>query len=182
MWELRCATDDHELASDATAPRMRTLNAHVGRQVWTYVEDDDAEEEEETTTTTRRMGSVTTRAFLDAMRRAQDDMRETFVKTRGEMKHARDAFARAQYDARRARRGVEVKTTPPSASEIDSGRVEGEGVRGEVLRRAMRAGIEYYRGIQDDDGHWASDYGGPMFLMPGLIIAARVMGLSLIHI
>ena len=69
-----------------------------------------------------------------------------------------------------------MKTTPPSASEIDSGRVEGEGVRGEVLRRAMRAGIEYYRGIQDDDGHWASDYGGPMFLMPGLIIAARVMG------
>ena len=115
MWELRCATDDHELASDATAPRMRTLNAHVGRQVWTYVEDDDAEEEETTTTTTTRMGSVTTRAFLDAMRRAQDDMRETFVKTRGEMKHARDAFARAQYDARRARRGVEVKTTPPSA-------------------------------------------------------------------
>ena len=108
MWELRCATDDHELASDATAPRMRTLNAHVGRQVWTYVEDDDAEEEETTTTTTTttRMGSVTTRAFLDAMRRAQDDMRETFVKTRGEMKHARDAFARAQYDARRARRGL----------------------------------------------------------------------------
>ena len=45
MWELRCATDDHELASDATAPRMRTLNAHVGRQVWTYVEDDEAEAE-----------------------------------------------------------------------------------------------------------------------------------------
>ena len=183
MWELRCATDDHELASDATAPRMRTLNAHVGRQVWTYVEDDEAEDEDETTTTTTtttttgsRMGTTTTRGFLDAMRRAQDDMRERFVKRRGEMKHAGDAFARAQYDARRARRGVEVKTTPPSASEIDSGSVEGEGVRGEVLRRAMRAGIEYYRGIQDDDGHWASDYGGPMFLMPGLIIAARVMG------
>ena len=100
MWELRCATDDHELASDATAPRMRTLNAHVGRQVWTYVEDDDDEEEDETTTTTTtttgsRMGSTTTRGFLDAMRRAQDDMRERFVKRRGEMKHAGDAFARA---------------------------------------------------------------------------------------
>ena len=33
----------------------------------------------------------------------------------------------------------------------------------------------YYRGIQDDDGHWASDYGGPMFLMPGLIISLYVM-------
>lgn len=69
------------------------------------------------------MGTTTTRGFLDAMRRAQDDMRERFVKRRGEMKHAGDAFARAQYDARRARRGVEVKTTPPSASEIDSGSV-----------------------------------------------------------
>ena len=39
----------------------------------------------------------------------------------------------------------------------------------------MRAGIDYYQGLQDDDGHWPGDYGGPMFLMPGLIIALYVM-------
>lgn len=28
--------------------------------------------------------------------------------------------------------------------------------------------------LQCDDGHWAGDYAGPMFLMPGLIIAFHV--------
>ena len=28
--------------------------------------------------------------------------------------------------------------------------------------------------IQCDDGHWAGDYGGPMFLMPGLITALYI--------
>ena len=40
----------------------------------------------------------------------------------------------------------------------------------------MRAGVDFYQGLQDDDGHWASDYGGPMFLLPGLVISLYVMG------
>ena len=102
-------------------------------------------------------------------------MRAAYAKTRNERKHGEDAFLRAQYDARRSARGLETKTKTPSAMEISRGEREGKGVDAEVVRRAMRAGIEYYRGIQDEDGHWASDYGGPMFLMPGLIIAANVM-------
>ena len=35
-------------------------------------------------------------------------------------------------------------------------------------------GINYYQYIQEDDGHWAGDYGGPMFLMPGLIISCYI--------
>ena len=30
--------------------------------------------------------------------------------------------------------------------------------------------------LQTEDGHWAGDYGGPHFLMPGLIVAWYVMG------
>ena len=30
-------------------------------------------------------------------------------------------------------------------------------------------GLEFYQMLQCDDGHWAGDYGGPMFLMPGII-------------
>ena len=30
-------------------------------------------------------------------------------------------------------------------------------------------GLHFYQMLQCDDGHWAGDYGGPMFLMPGLI-------------
>ena len=35
-------------------------------------------------------------------------------------------------------------------------------------------GITYYSALQADDGCWPGDYGGPMFLMPGLIIASYV--------
>ena len=30
-------------------------------------------------------------------------------------------------------------------------------------------GLSFYQTIQCEDGHWGGDYGGPMFLMPGLI-------------
>lgn len=32
---------------------------------------------------------------------------------------------------------------------------------------------------QVDDGHWPGDYGGPLFLMPGLIIACRFCSIDL---
>jgi len=33
-------------------------------------------------------------------------------------------------------------------------------------------GIEYFSQLQSDEGHWAGDYGGPLFLLPGLLIAS----------
>jgi hypothetical protein len=36
---------------------------------------------------------------------------------------------------------------------------------------AARKGVQFYSMLQTDDGHWAGDYGGPHFLMPGLIVA-----------
>ena len=39
-----------------------------------------------------------------------------------------------------------------------------------------RASIDDTEGLQDEDGHWASDYGGPMFLVPGLVISLYVAG------
>lgn len=36
-------------------------------------------------------------------------------------------------------------------------------------REAAVKGLQFYQMIQCEDGHWAGDYGGPMFLMPGLI-------------
>ncbi|KAI9267811.1 terpenoid cyclases/protein prenyltransferase alpha-alpha toroid [Sporodiniella umbellata] len=35
---------------------------------------------------------------------------------------------------------------------------------------AARNGFEFYKRLQTEDGHWAGEYGGPMFLLPGLII------------
>ena len=35
-----------------------------------------------------------------------------------------------------------------------------------VLRRALR----FYSTLQTEDGFWPGDYGGPLFLLPGLVI------------
>eukprot|EP01104_Vermistella_antarctica_P006072 TRINITY_DN16801_c0_g1_i1.p1 TRINITY_DN16801_c0_g1~~TRINITY_DN16801_c0_g1_i1.p1 ORF type:complete len:741 (+),score=159.05 TRINITY_DN16801_c0_g1_i1:57-2225(+) len=44
---------------------------------------------------------------------------------------------------------------------------------------AARKGITFYQELQSDDGHWSNDYGGPMFLMPGLVITCFVTGVEL---
>lgn len=43
-----------------------------------------------------------------------------------------------------------------------------------TIDKHLKAGCEFFNGLQADDGHWPGDYGGPMFLMPGLIIATWV--------
>ena len=42
------------------------------------------------------------------------------------------------------------------------------------VEAALRNGIGFYSTLQMESGHWPGDYGGPMFLMPGLVIACYV--------
>lgn len=38
---------------------------------------------------------------------------------------------------------------------------------------AEQAGVKaasFYSQLQAEDGHWAGDYGGPLFLMPGMLL------------
>lgn len=39
---------------------------------------------------------------------------------------------------------------------------------------ALIHGIHYFSHLQSDDGHWPGDYGGPLFLLPGLLIASYI--------
>ncbi|KZT70711.1 terpene synthase [Daedalea quercina L-15889] len=43
---------------------------------------------------------------------------------------------------------------------------------------AARNGFKFYKHLQDADGHWAGEYGGPMFLLPGLVIGSYVSGMT----
>ena len=45
-----------------------------------------------------------------------------------------------------------------------------------TAKEAARKAAHYYSMLQTEDGHWAGDYGGPHFLMPGVIIGWYVMG------
>jgi squalene/oxidosqualene cyclase-like protein len=38
-----------------------------------------------------------------------------------------------------------------------------------TAKEAAHKGMSFFQMLQTEDGHWAGDYGGPMFLMPGLI-------------
>ncbi|KAJ7344564.1 hypothetical protein JRQ81_000514 [Phrynocephalus forsythii] len=40
-------------------------------------------------------------------------------------------------------------------------------------------GMKFYSGLQAEDGHWAGDYGGPLFLLPGLLITCHVAKIPL---
>eukprot|EP01038_Epipyxis_sp_PR26KG_P008554 gene8554-11560_t len=40
---------------------------------------------------------------------------------------------------------------------------------------SARKAVSYYQMLQCEDGHWAGDYGGPMFLMPGFICTLYLM-------
>lgn len=43
-----------------------------------------------------------------------------------------------------------------------------------TAEEASRRAIDFYTRLQEDDGHWPSDYGGPLFLLPGIVINAYV--------
>uniref|UniRef100_A0A8B9RPK6 Terpene cyclase/mutase family member n=1 Tax=Astyanax mexicanus TaxID=7994 RepID=A0A8B9RPK6_ASTMX len=44
---------------------------------------------------------------------------------------------------------------------------------------AALKGMEFYEHLQAEDGHWAGDYGGPLFLLPGLLITCHVADIPL---
>lgn len=43
---------------------------------------------------------------------------------------------------------------------------------------AARKGFEFYKHLQSEDGHWAGEYNGPMFPLPGLVIGSYVSGMD----
>lgn len=46
---------------------------------------------------------------------------------------------------------------------------EEEDVRKETVKNTVERALSFYSAIQTNDGNWASDLGGPMFLLPGLV-------------
>ncbi|XP_054686867.1 lanosterol synthase isoform X2 [Grus americana] len=46
-------------------------------------------------------------------------------------------------------------------------------------REAAQKGMRFYAALQAEDGHWAGDYGGPLFLLPGLLITCHTTKIQL---
>ncbi len=44
----------------------------------------------------------------------------------------------------------------------------------QTLIDSLTKGMHYFSQLQTDEGHWPGDYGGPLFLLPGLLIASYI--------
>nr|UTN00765.1 lanosterol synthase [Strongylocentrotus purpuratus] len=51
--------------------------------------------------------------------------------------------------------------------------------RAKTAEEAAKNGMKFYSKLQTEDGHWAGDYGGPLFLLPGLVIVCFITGVVL---
>ncbi|GFS43723.1 lanosterol synthase 1 [Actinidia rufa] len=99
--------------------------------------------------------------------RAQvEQIRDEFHSNRFQLKHSSDLLMRLQFAKENPCEMKLAQVKVGSEEEITK-----EGVE-TTLRRALR----FYSTLQADDGHWPGDYGGPLFLLPGLVISLSVMG------
>ncbi|KAL6332081.1 hypothetical protein AAG906_020762 [Vitis piasezkii] len=92
--------------------------------------------------------------------------RETFSKHRFEKKHSADLIMRIQFLKENA--GTVVL---PQVKVKDT-----EDVTEDAVTNTLRRAINFHSTLQAHDGHWPGDYGGPMFLLPGLIITLSITG------
>lgn len=87
--------------------------------------------------------------------------------------HSSDLLLRLQAPLR-GRRSAEAAAV--AVPKLPKSLRDGAAVPAETVEHALRAGLSFYSTLQAPDGHWPGDYGGPMFLMPGLLIALHVTG------
>ncbi|PRQ51839.1 putative cycloartenol synthase [Rosa chinensis] len=134
MWKLKIGAETVREGGDHQC--LRSVNNHLGRQVWEYHPELGTPEE------------------LQQI----EDARKGFWDNRFETKHSSDLLMRIQF----AKENPCV-TNLPQLKVRDA-----EEVTDEVVATTLRRAINFYSTIQAHDGHWPGDYGGPMFLLPGL--------------
>lgn len=63
--------------------------------------------------------------------------------------------------------------TPSKVEVLDITESESKRLKEDAYRAAYR-GFDFFQHLQKPEGNWPSDYGGPMFLIPGLVIVSTV--------
>eukprot|EP00898_Chlorokybus_atmophyticus_P004832 jgi/Chlat1/534/Chrsp103S01002 len=124
-----------------------SLNDHAGRATWQYRED------------------LPTPPQAEAAR-------VDFWEHRFQRRHPQDLFLRIQA------RGDNVSFKLADQQLASQRRVDGDqaSIGPESVKAAILRTCEAFGTIQAEEGHWPGDYGGPMFLLPGLVITLYVTG------
>ena len=168
MWRLCSAEEGQDVIPKIGKP-LKTLCKLAGRQVWKYEIGKDAQGE----------------AQGEGEAEAAEEAREEYKANRAKgVKHSADELLRIQCCGAGYKNVTRVDTSyarGPIGGESKSGlegNEEGSGSTSseEDVNACLLGGLEFYQQLQQEDGHWPGDYGGPMFLMPGLIITCYVTG------
>ncbi|CAN1259350.1 Cycloartenol synthase [Linum perenne] len=100
--------------------------------------------------------------------RAQiDEARLRYTQNRFQAKQSSDLLMRLQ------------TTRDTSDGEDESVRMLKMGIKEEEeerVRMVLKKALKFYSTLQHDTGFWPGDYGGPLFLLPGLVITFYVTG------
>uniref|UniRef100_A0AAY4BJ47 Terpene cyclase/mutase family member n=2 Tax=Denticeps clupeoides TaxID=299321 RepID=A0AAY4BJ47_9TELE len=62
---------------------------------------------------------------------------------------------------------------------LDTSKYIPDSPKAHTALEAALKGMVFYSHLQAEDGHWAGDYGGPLFLLPGLLITCHIAKISL---
>lgn len=141
MWKLKIGA---ETVGEGGYQWLKSVNNHLGRQVWEFNPELGSPEE---------------------LQRIED-ARKAFWDNRFERRHSSDLLMRIQFEKENP-----CVTNLPQLKVKDE-----EEVTEEVVKTTLRRAISFYSTIQAHDGHWPGDYGGPMFLLPGLVITLSITG------
>ncbi|KAL6746722.1 cycloartenol synthase [Haematococcus lacustris] len=95
-----------------------------------------------------------------------EELRAIFTKNRHTQRHSSDELLRLQCASK-----IAAKAHAPPSTPLPPGDPSAERVQ-----QHLQGGIAFYECLQQEDGHFPGDYGGPMFLMPGLLITLYTTG------
>ncbi|CAH2034328.1 unnamed protein product [Thlaspi arvense] len=87
-----------------------------------------------------------------------EEARQSFTENRFVKKHSSDLLMRLQF----SRENLNSSVLPQVKVE------DGDDLTDKMVESTLKRGVDFYSTIQAHDGHWPGDYGGPMFLLPGL--------------
>ncbi|XP_027906857.1 cycloartenol synthase-like [Vigna unguiculata] len=95
-----------------------------------------------------------------------EEARHSFYHNRFTQKQSADLLLRMQFAKEN-----------PMHEVLPRAEVKGiEDVTEEVVTRTLRRATSFLSNLQSHDGHWPGDYGGPMFMIPSLVIALYISG------
>eukprot|EP00934_Nitzschia_sp_Nitz4_P009040 Nitzschia sp. Nitz4//scaffold140_size61219//7444//10392//NITZ4_006431-RA/size61219-processed-gene-0.1-mRNA-1//1//CDS//3329536200//9030//frame0 len=162
-WTFVGAQDSHDYTHQKFAPNKLT-GEPSGRQTWTPINQSDLKNSSDLVS--QLMLGLASTTFEDqedetAQILAQGG-RDCFGFNPSKNPNSCDMFYRRQQIRQYMDRGGKLPTQEPA----------------KTVPEATKKAAHFYSMLQCDDGHWAADYGGPHFLMPGLVVAWYVMGQS----